>query len=529
MPPHPSPPRVSEGPTIRGLLVIGLAGLLVAAGSIAGVVVTRLVGGEAESRVVAELEQRAAALAQATEAVCRDMLVCVPQLSRLLRTDPQAGPAAAVLLDDRMNVLAGTAESTSRDPLLGDVLQGAPRAAARVLRPASHPRGEGEDHRVAVAVRLGDGRRAVLDLAFELDSLHFAVAARQRAVLLFIIADLLVILLFGTYLGGRYVVRPLEALTRSAAAGTPAVVQGGPAEVSRLAATFAALVGRLQAQNAELQATVAALSAARDDLVRSERLATVGRLAAGLAHEIGNPLAAVLGYVEYLRGGPTLPEEPPPELRAQLLARMDKELGRIRDILRDLLDFSRPTPPVPEVFSLVPLVESARSLLKFQKNFKDIQVEVTGAAPPVCADRGRIRQVLVNLLLNAADAMQGRGRVEVHLATVGDFVQVRVRDEGPGVPADRAALLFEPFHTTKAAGQGTGLGLAISRRIVEEAGGHIGLESPGEAGACFVFTLPSAQQQGHDGVGKAPDQVVAEEQRLQRPHREEGPEGHHQP
>lgn len=468
---------------IRGLLATGLAGLLLAAGTIAGIVVTRLVGGEAESRVVVEIEHRAQALALAAEAVCRDMSTCVPQLGRVLRTDV-AGPAAAVLLDGRLEVVAGRAESTSREGPVGDVLQGAPRASARVVRPDDHPRGPGVDQRVAVPVRLGDGRRAVLDLAFSLDGLHAAVAARQQAVLLFIIADLLGILLFGIYLGGRYVVRPLEALTQGAAAGRP-VVQGGPVEVQRLAAAFSGLVDRLQARNAELQAAVAALETAQDALVRSERLASVGRLAAGLAHEIGNPLAAVLGYVEYLRQG----EAPAPELQARLLERMDKELGRIRDTLRELLDFSRPTPPTPTVFALGPVVESALSLLKFQKNFKDLQVEVLGGAPPVFADTGRVRQVLVNLLLNAADAMGGRGRVGVLLEQVGDQARVVVQDAGPGVPLDEAALLFEPFHSTKPGG--TGLGLATCRRIVEEAGGTIGL-LPSPAGAAFAFTLPLA-------------------------------------
>lgn len=502
---------------IRGLLGTGLAGLLLAAGTIAGIVVTRLVGSEAESRVVSEIEHRASALALAAEAVCRDMSTCMPQLGRVLRTDATTGPVAAALLDPRMERLAGNLESAGPGPAV-DVLQGAPRASVRVARPADHPRGVGVDQRVAVAVRLGDGRRAVLDLAFSLDALHGAVAARQWAVLLFIIADLLGILLFGIYLGGRYVVRPLEALTRGAAEGRPEV-QGGPREVQRLAAAFSGLVDRLQARNAELQAALTALEAARDELVRSERLASVGRLAAGLAHEIGNPLTAVLGYVEYLRG----PEDPPADLRVRLLDRMDKELGRIRETLRELLDYSRPTPPHPEDFDLCSVVESALSLLKFQKNFKDLQVEIVGGPQWVSADRGRIRQVVVNLLLNAADAMGGRGRVQVELERRGDQARVVVRDEGPGIPEADRALLFEPFHSTKPGG--TGLGLATCRRIIEEAGGSIGLEHG--PGASFAFTLPSAHQR-HQGVGEAPEVVVAEEQRLQRTEGEEGPEGHHQ-
>ncbi|MEZ4468947.1 MAG: HAMP domain-containing sensor histidine kinase [bacterium] len=518
-------PLRRRAPGIRGLLALGLAGLLVVAGTIAGVVVTRLVGGEAESRVVAQLERRAIALAETAEVVCRDMMLCVPQLARVLRTDPAVGPDAAVLLDGELRPLAGQPESSRPDPHVGDVMQGAPWATARVARPADHPRGEGVDQRVAVSVRLGDGRRGVLALAFSLDGLHRAVAARQWAVLLFIAADLLLILLFGTYLGGRWVVAPLEALTRSAeqaAEGAPMPLQRGPREVERLSEAFAALVERLQSQNRELAAAVAELSAARDDLIKTERLATVGRLAAGLAHEIGNPLAAVLGYVEYLRGGDT-----PAELRQTLLGRMDKELGRIRDTLRDLLDFSRPSPAQPGVVDLAATLASALTLLGYQRSFKGVEVGQQGQAPRVRADAGRVRQVLVNLLLNAADAMGGEGRVTVELGAEGAFARVVVRDEGPGVPAADVPHLFEPFWTTKPVGQGTGLGLAICQRIVEEAGGRIALV-PTERGAAFAFTLPraaSGDDEGDDGVGEAPDEVVAEEERLEGAQGQEGPEG----
>ncbi|MCB9550089.1 MAG: HAMP domain-containing histidine kinase [Myxococcales bacterium] len=508
---------------IRGLLALGLAGLLAAAGTIASVVVTRLVGGEAESRVVAQIERRALAMAEVAEAVCRDMMLCAPQLARVLRPDATVGPDAAVLLDGELKPLAGEAEPGRPDPRVGDVLQGVPWTSTRVVRPAEHPRGAGVDQRVAVSVRLGDGRRGVLALAFSLDGLHRAVSARQWAVLLFILADLLAILLFGTYLGGRWVVAPIEALTRAAeqaAEGAAMPLQAGPREVERLSEAFAALVERLQARNRELAAAVAELSAARDELIKTERLATVGRLAAGLAHEIGNPLAAVLGYVEYLRGGDT-----PAELQRTLLGRMDKELGRIRDTLRDLLDFSRPSPATPGVVDLRETLASAQALLGYQRSFKDVAVVVEGEAPPVRADAGRVRQVFVNLLLNAADAMGGAGQVTVALAADAEGARVVVRDEGPGVPADDAAHLFEPFWTTKPVGQGTGLGLAICQRIVEEAGGTIRL-LPGPGGAAFEVRLPrSGDDEGHQGVGQAPDEVVAEEEGLQGAEGEEGPEG----
>ena len=154
-----------------------------------------------------------------------------------------------------------------------------------------------------------------------------------------------------------------------------------------------------------------------------------------------------------------------------------------------------------------------------------MDVSIPANLPPVRADFTLTEQALANLLLNAADAMGGAGQVTVALAADAEGARVVVRDEGPGVPADDAAHLFEPFWTTKPVGQGTGLGLAICQRIVEEAGGTIRL-LPGPGGAAFEVRLPrSGDDEGHQGVGQAPDEVVAEEEGLQGAEGEEGPEG----
>ena len=496
---------------IRGLLAIGLTGLLLAAGSVAGVVIVQLVGGETTVRLIGQFERRAVGIAREVEASCRDMNICMPQLTRVLAPDPgEDGVRATALYDGRLNRLAGEGQ-VSLGPEVSEVQQGA-RVARRTLR------GQAE-HRIARPVRLGDGRRAILSIRFSAAGLQAAVAARQRAVLLFIFADLLAILLFGIYLGGRYLVRPIEALTSAIVAaedGSAVPLQASPSEVARLSEAFRDLVTRLHAKNAELAATIKALEATRDELVRAEKLATVGRLAAGLAHEIGNPLASVLGYVEYLSAD----EPTPPALQSKLLGRMDKELGRIRDTLRGLLDFSRPATGAPSRVDLRQSVAAAEALVQYQQVFRDVRVLVEGEAPAVWVDPGRLRQVIVNLLLNAAEA--GATAVTCAVSAVGDGAQLTVQDDGPGIAADVAERLFEPFTTTRPVGEGTGLGLAISQRIIEESGGRLTLIAS-EGGACFAIWLPRAS--ADDGLGELPDQVVAEEERLKGRDGQERPEG----
>ena len=497
---------------IRGLLAIGLTALLVAAGSVAGVVVVQLVGGETTSRLIGQFERRAVGIAREVEASCRDMTICMPQLTRVLAADPgEDGVRATVLYDGGLNRLAGQG-SLGLGPEIADVQQG-----ARVARRTLHGQAE---HRIARPVRLGDGRRAILSIQFSAAGLQAAMAARQRAVLLFIFADLLAILLFGIYLGGRYLVRPIEALTTAIVAaqdGTAVPVQTSPSEVARLSEAFRDLVARLHAKNTELASTIQALEATRDELVRAEKLATVGRLAAGLAHEIGNPLASVLGYVEYLRAD----EPTPPALQSKLLTRMDKELGRIRDTLRGLLDFSRPATGAPSTVDLHDSIVAAEALVRYQQVFRDVQVHVEGDAPAVWVDPGRLRQVIVNLLLNAAEA--GATAVTCSIAADEMGARLTVQDDGPGIAEAVAERLFEPFTTTRPVGEGTGLGLAISQRIIEESGGRLRLVES-DAGARFEIRLPRVPL-ADDRLGEFEEQFVAKEQSLEGGDGEERPKG----
>jgi signal transduction histidine kinase len=318
----------------------------------------------------------------------------------------------------------------------------------------------------------------------------------------------------------RLIVRPVEALARAtdrvaSGARTLDVPAAGAREIELLSESVSAMTARLIADEETLRKKVDELTEAQAQIVRSERMASVGRLAAGMAHEIGNPITAIMGIQDLMLAG----DVPPPE-QADYLTRMRKETDRVHRILRDLLDFARPetgSQPlgVGEATSIVTAnvataMNDIASLLKPQKQFRDVAIVVespnvdesaaggTSQARTVEARIGpeRLTQVLLNLALNAGDAMeadpQGARHLVLRARVAGKVVRIEVEDTGPGVSRDVHERLFLPFVTTKEVGQGTGLGLAVCRGIVEAAGGHIELDETYTQGARFVIELPLA-------------------------------------
>jgi len=301
----------------------------------------------------------------------------------------------------------------------------------------------------------------------------------------------------------RLVARPVDRLLDAAGRigggeeGLPPIGEGEPT-LSRAALAFERVAGALAEERARLAAKVAeltvsnrALAEARESLLRSEKLATVGRLAAGLAHEVGNPLGAVAGYAELARK--RVPPGADPEL-LDAIQRIAAAAGRIDRTVRDLLDFARPAPPALLPLDLGAAVEASLRLARVQSRFKQVEValELPPGLPRVLADEHQLSQVFLNLFLNAGDAMGGEGRVRVVARAEGGQVTVELADTGPGIPPDDLARIFDPFFTTKDPGQGTGLGLAISHRILEALGGEIAARNLPGRGAQFTVRLRAA-------------------------------------
>ena len=218
----------------------------------------------------------------------------------------------------------------------------------------------------------------------------------------------------------------------------------------------------------------------------TERLASLGQLAAGLAHEIKNPLAGVRGALELLRDDADAPSR---DIYDQMLA----ELDRVNATIHALLNFARPSRPNRVPTDIAALLDSAARLLRPTLQRRKITLDVLAAPDmaPFSLDPSQVRQVLVNLVTNAAAAVTENGRVEMRAASLptGDGIVLAVSDNGPGIPADALERIFEPFYTTKFSG--TGLGLSIVRSLVEQHGGRVEVSSSEGSGATFFVVLPA--------------------------------------
>jgi signal transduction histidine kinase len=272
------------------------------------------------------------------------------------------------------------------------------------------------------------------------------------------------------------------------------VDRGGPL-LSRLSGALGRLTAALRREQAttrrqlaDLQAANAQLTRAQMELVAAERLATVGKLAAGVAHEVGNPLSGILGYLSLAQAR----ARSDPQL-VDFLQRIDSEVQRIDQIVRGLLDLGRQRAAAgPEPVSVGAVARSCARLLSKGPDFARVEVAVeVGEGLTVRAESGALAQVLINLLINAAQAMGGEGRIQVRAEAREGALALVVEDGGPGIPEEILPRIFEPFFTTKEAGRGTGLGLAISQHLVAGMGGSLAAENRAGGGARFTVVLPA--------------------------------------
>ncbi len=312
--------------------------------------------------------------------------------------------------------------------------------------------------------------------------------------------------LFGFALFRRRILAPIEALadgTESLAAGAfETRLSPGPSnELGEVALAFnsmAEALERFQAEGearlAELRAINADLRKARADLVFAEKMATVGRLAAGVAHELGNPLASVIGFAELLEG------DTDGSLAPDLLPRIRSELDRIHRIVGELLAYSRRGEVRAEELEPVDvstMLRTVSGLVGVQPRFArvDIELRLPDDLPAVLAVPDKLQQILLNLFVNAGESMDGRGKIVAGAASDDECVAMSVRDFGRGITAADEASLFEPFFTTKDVGEGTGLGLSVSLQLAEAMGGTIELADVDGDGACFVVKLLRGPEQ----------------------------------
>ena len=259
---------------------------------------------------------------------------------------------------------------------------------------------------------------------------------------------------------------------------------------SVLNATGARLKGlneALETHRAELEQRVAertaALRASQARVIQQEKMAAFGLLAAGIAHEVGNPLAGISSLIQMIRRKGVNP------YTDEKLELAERQLGRIQRTIREVIDFSRPASTVKGRVRPVEFVEEALGIAKYYQRTKDraITIDIPADLAPVRGIRDHLTQVILNLVLNAIDATDRGGRIQIQGREEPGLVVLSVEDDGRGVALDDRTRLFQPYFTTKP--QGTGLGLFVSRQIIEEMGGTLTFESRPEGGTSFLVRL----------------------------------------
>jgi two-component system NtrC family sensor kinase len=368
----------------------------------------------------------------------------------------------------------------------------------------------------------------------------------KRIILITIVLDAIVLIIFGSLLLSRVLVKPIKDLVRltqkiSEGDFSQKIEETSRNEIGQLIGSFNRMIERLKENHESMENYLESLELAnkklkqaQEELIRTEKLASIGRFAAGVAHEVGNPLGAILGYTSILQKEGMDHEE-----SKDYLKRIEKEIDRINRIVRELLDFARPSKFEIKDVEIHLVIENTLSLLSYQKNFKNIEsrLDLQSDLPKIKGDESQLSQVFMNIILNAVDAMQNGGILTIQTRThiiealdedrfqrvyprrrrgdpmesdysrkrkadpltalfkkfsEGDqLVEIRISDTGIGIRKEDLENIFDPFFTTKAPDKGTGLGLSISLRIVESLGGEIKVTSEIGKGTTFKIYFPA--------------------------------------
>jgi len=359
-----------------------------------------------------------------------------------------------------------------------------------------------------------DGRlQGGMSLSCSLTPVYETLRNSQKVILLYVFVDTLVLVVVGLVLLSRIVVKPIHGLLRLTAGykdgdAVPAVGDVARNEIGELSQSLHNMLRRLDENKKELRAHIASLEKAnrdlgqtQDELIRSEKLASVGRLAAGVAHEIGNPIGITLGYLDLLKS-----EDEEWEEKRDFLDRIESEITRVKRIIKDLLDFSRPSSGELVKTHVHDAIQNTVTMLEPQPMMEAVQIELELAALDdlVLANPNQLQQVFLNIIMNAADAMEtvengedGK-RLTIRSENTDSSIQVSFIDNGPGIARDDLTRIFDPFYTTKEPGKGTGLGLSVCYRIVESIQGTIRAESEVGRGTMIIVSFPLSRDENEE-------------------------------
>ena len=347
-----------------------------------------------------------------------------------------------------------------------------------------------------------------------LEHIYQTLRSSQKILIIYIFVNIVILTFAGIYRISKLYLLPLSRLAERADDYKEDddmifTVRKEDNELSRLSKALNSMLKRISADKEKMRSTVQSLEQANQQLkkaqreiIRAEKLASAGRLSAGIAHEIGNPIGIVIGYLELLKQKDITTEE-----REEYIQRTEEEIDRINTIIRQLLEVSRPSNAGRQAVSVNELIHDTADVLRVQPLMSeiDLSLDLSASQDTVFADPNQLRQVFLNLTINAADAIaadekERRGtlniatRLETHGANHGKkdetLVKIMFVDNGPGIAEEHLGNIFDPFFTTKDPGKGTGLGLSVSFMIVESIGGRMTVNSEPGRGTTMEIILP---------------------------------------
>jgi len=368
-----------------------------------------------------------------------------------------------------------------------------------------------------LSVPLSDEKKdttAGIAVALSLENLYDSLKRIQAVLFIYIFINLIILTFIGLNRISKITVRPLHKLLKRAEEYKEEMEiffpdERGSNEFHQLSKALNRMLSRISDDREKLRQTVSSLEKANTDLkqaqkdiIRAEKLASVGRLAAGIAHEIGNPIAIVIGYLDLLKGKDLTEDE-----KAEFILRAGNEISRINLIIRQLLDYSRPSDGEIKAVSVHEIIRDIAQVIKFQPIMSDIDINLELSAPDDIAeaDPNQLKQVFLNLLINSADAISSSentspGRITVETQIISEsndelpddkpILKIMFGDNGPGIPEENLEYIFDPFYTTKEPGKGTGLGLWVSFMIIETMGGKLKAVSEIGKGTTMIIYLP---------------------------------------
>ena len=390
----------------------------------------------------------------------------------------------------------------SSNPLAADEVRNPPqvRQVLATVQPAEIDSNE-DLFSLIIPIRIGQSQRGAFEITQPRSFIRADFARARRDIALVTLALFAAIILVVLAVMRRSLLRPINNILGGAFAigrgdlAYRVIVPTGGGELSQLASEFNRMADRLAEQRRAASRDAEERLELERELRHKERLASVGRLAAGIAHEMGAPLNVIRGRAEMLQQRPDMPEEK----RDRNLNIINAQADGIARIVRQLLTLARPFNLKREDLEAANLISEIRELIEPEAAKAGVRIEIAAEElVRVDGDRDLLHQVLLNICLNGLQAMEMGGSLRIEIlpdTTIRNdrhFVALRITDTGPGIAPENINNIFDPFFTTKDVGQGSGLGLAVSHRIVEEHNGWIEVENDQIGGAVFTVYLPKS-------------------------------------